>query len=828
MALALLVTFMVHPFGHAQVAPSGKFLKLNGIDQFLSIPDHADFNIAVGESYTLACRIKADNFNGVYSILSKGDMLSVESRYELYTRRSDTLPNLALNLFNADHTNLGSPFITTITPGTWFHVAWVFNASDKTSKLFVNGELLHTVINHAIGRRKIDNDSPLLVGCSLSEEGVHGKMQFWPGHIDELRIWKRALSYLQIGTDMRADTANPVGLVAAFDFSTINGRTVTDVSGQGHHGKLFGYEIKVIKTELPVGIGDRNERLTAFRVTTGSSSESIRQVVLELKGTDDLSDIAQIHLYHNGSKERFRPETANLIGTMKPARGKLVFESSIPLEPGENFFWVTADVSDRAKEGQKLGATVLSYTSGEGVLTKLPDVPGTRTILINHRLLFSGGDAGSRHYRIPALVTARDGSLVAVTDKRWNTPFDLPNHIDVVVRRSTDKGQTWSDPVTIAGNETAMGFGDAALVVNRRNGDIVCLFAADRAFFYSNTAAPIRTYQSISRDNGQSWSPPVDITAQIYGNEATDPMTRTWQGAFVTSGAAVQLSSGRLMAVLLVRETFSREISNFIIYSDDNAATWKVLPNRALLHGGEAKIIEINHGHLLMSVRKQGKRTFVVSKDHGMNWSIPFEKDEITDPSCNGDLIRYTSTQQGFQRNRILHSIPLATSRRNVSVLLSYDEGESWPVKKSIYPGPSAYSSMTVLSDGTIGLYYEVGEYEIYQMYFARFSLKWLTDGADVWSDRMASRIISSAESHENGFSFSVYPNPATDRINLSGTFLAGDLIELFNNSGVLVHSIRIEAPCNQATMQPGNLPPGIYLLRSGGTTRQIALLPPN
>ena len=81
----------------------------------------------------------------------------------------------------------------------------------------------------------------------------------------------------------------------------------------------------------------------------------------------------------------------------------------------------------------------------------------------------------------------------------------------------------------------------------------------------------------------------------------------------------------------------------------------------------------------------------------------------------------------------MLHTIPFAADRNNVSVLLSTDEGATWPIRKTIFPGSSAYSSITVLPDGTMGIYYENGENSIYQMYFVRFSLDWLTDGKDTY-----------------------------------------------------------------------------------------------
>ncbi len=63
---------------------------------------------------------------------------------------------------------------------------------------------------------------------------------------------------------------------------------------------------------------------------------------------------------------------------------------------------------------------------------------------------------------------------------------------------------------------------------------------------------------------------------------------------------------------------------------------------------------------------------------------------------------------------------------------LSYDEGKTWPVKKLIHAGPSSYSSLVRLPDGYIGLIYEGGEQHRREwIRFVRFSLSWLTDGAD-------------------------------------------------------------------------------------------------
>ena len=60
------------------------------------------------------------------------------------------------------------------------------------------------------------------------------------------------------------------------------------------------------------------------------------------------------------------------------------------------------------------------------------------------------GDYDSQYWRIPALVTAADNSLVAVVDKRGSSLGDLPNTISIMSRRSTDNGKNWSEPVVVA------------------------------------------------------------------------------------------------------------------------------------------------------------------------------------------------------------------------------------------------------------------------------------------------------------------------------------------------------------------------------------------
>jgi sialidase-1 len=114
-----------------------------------------------------------------------------------------------------------------------------------------------------------------------------------------------------------------------------------------------------------------------------------------------------------------------------------------------------------------------------------------------------------------------------------------------------------------------------------------------------------------------------------------------------------------------------------------------------------------------------------------------------------GSIIRH-SLATGGDKNRILFANPhyldradgqttpgRNRDRKNVSVKLTYDEGQTWPVSKSLEPGFSGYSDLAVLPDGTALCFYERGSVDGKSSYstglltVARFNLEWLTDGAD-------------------------------------------------------------------------------------------------
>ena len=332
-----------------------------------------------------------------------------------------------------------------------------------------------------------------------------------------------------------------------------------------------------------------------------------------------------------------------------------------------------------------------------------PDSIRLRTVI------YRPGDYNSKNYRIPAIITAKDGSLVIATDKRKNNDIDLPEDIDILINRSTDGGRTWSEPYTLMeGQGVGKGFGDCALVRTNDEGGLLAAFVGGCGFWQGRPENPLHTYIARSYNNGQTWTEPKDITDELYGAKCNNEVSRTWWSAFL-------------------RDTEEWAACNYAVYSDDNGETWQI-SGRASQRGDEAKVVELADGRILMSIRHEGERWYNISEDGGTTWRPETSAwPDLVATACNGDIIRYSTENEGG-RNVLLHSLPCAEERKNVTIYVSYDEGKTWPVSKCIVPYDAAYSSLCILPDHSIGLYVEESDGDTlgYSMVFYNFGLEWL------------------------------------------------------------------------------------------------------
>ncbi|MBQ0096027.1 MAG: exo-alpha-sialidase, partial [Bacteroidales bacterium] len=353
--------------------------------------------------------------------------------------------------------------------------------------------------------------------------------------------------------------------------------------------------------------------------------------------------------------------------------------------------------------------------------------PGCREILLSRKTVLGPGDFGSVGYRIPAIVTLPDGSLLISTDKRKDNDLDLPEDIDIIAQRSTDGGLTWSEPVTvIEGKGFNKGYGDAALAVTAK-GDVLCAFSGGPGLWASTLENPQGNYICRSTDGGLTWSEPEDCTSRLWGPKADNAECRSFHSAFFGSGRGLCLTKGKYAGrVMFVAAVHSKELNrfdNYVYYSDNDGKDWKV-SKCAFKGGDEAKVVELPDGKVLLSVRRSGERGYNISQDGGQTWGKQGTWPEICVNACDGDIINVGDSL-------LLQSVPNSMRRENVSVFVSRDNGKSWPYVKTICPYESVYSSMTVLPDGTIGMYYEENPDVSFDMVYANFSVEWLLNRSE-------------------------------------------------------------------------------------------------
>ena len=374
-----------------------------------------------------------------------------------------------------------------------------------------------------------------------------------------------------------------------------------------------------------------------------------------------------------------------------------------------------------------------------------PNAPSTPVYLPFIRV-FTGGVDGYTCFRIPAIVTTANGTVIAMSDGRIGSCGDIPTPLDLVIKRSFDHGATWgplqvvTDYGTVVGdvdtypfygqtNISRVSAGDAALLLDRANGRIWTLY--DNGGVVGG-ARKIKLELKYSDDDGVTWSPRIDV-------EALNPGLRTSTTEFLTGpGNGIQLSQGPFAGRLIFPVyAYNNPSASMVIYSDNHGASWQRSAN-SVTNGGEVQVAELPGGNLIASMRDNGfawsgVRTFATSTNGGMTWSAPYTNTgsppTLADPQCQGNIYRLTATNDS-NASRLIHANAAnAASRINMTLRISYDEGQTWPVSNLVYAAGSAYSSVTRLANGDIGLLFEKDPYG--NLDYARRSLAEISGGSD-------------------------------------------------------------------------------------------------
>lgn len=478
-------------------------------------------------------------------------------------------------------------------------------------------------------------------------------------------------------------------------------------------------------------MGKEMQTLCKLQVRSASEFPRIAKLNVKLRDNSDFTykDVVSYLVNSNFTRDLvdYRQDIVKK-SLHKPISGASVLELNYRIRRSDlkdAYIYITATINSNATEGSFVSSEILEASLNGKPLVVVSEGESKRKVFLEYQTLFAPGDYGSKNYRIPALLTTREGTVIAVGDKRKYNQTDLPEDIDIVLKRSRDNGKTWSKPILIAeGKGRHKGFGDAA-IVETQSGKLLMIFVGGTGLWNSTAEEPIRTYVVESVDDGLTWTAPRDITPQLFGRGCTNAMRNHWRGAFCASGNGCVTKSGRVLFATAVREGEAWSLNNYAIYSDDEGETWHV-SGPAMMGGDESKIIELADGKLLMSIRNKSKgpRFYNISHDGGETWATPAQWKELIEPACNGAIMRYQHPSRP-DLNILLHSIPFDSKyRRNGSIFISFDEAKTWPKHKVIYAGKTAYTDMAVLPDGNIGFFTE--EDDLMSLVFVKISPEYL------------------------------------------------------------------------------------------------------
>lgn len=336
-------------------------------------------------------------------------------------------------------------------------------------------------------------------------------------------------------------------------------------------------------------------------------------------------------------------------------------------------------------------------------------------------VVFTAGQDGYHTYRIPALFVTAKNTVLAFCEGRKTGAGDHGD-VDLVMKRSTDGGRTWSAQQVVyeEGGDAKVTIGNPCPLQDTTTGTLWLPFCRD------NRAVLIAS----SDDDGQTWSKPRDISAEVV------PPNWTWVAT--GPGIGIQLQRGERKGRLVIPSDQRAKMpdgehwSSHMMFSDDHGKTWKIsTPIEA--GGNECQVIERLDGSLLVNTRMQGNfegwRGTATSTDGGATWSAITQEKQLSCPKCQGSMLRYSDTQ-------LLVSNPNPGApfdgkpkgrRIDLTIRLSTDDGKTWPVAKLLHAGPSAYSSLGRLADGTVLCLYEGGTTNSSEaLRLARFNLDWL------------------------------------------------------------------------------------------------------
>lgn len=521
-------------------------------------------------------------------------------------------------------------------------------------------------------------------------------------------------------------------------------------------GADAGAQVSILAKNWPVMKNLDMNGVLRFKLQETPSSYADMSVTVDLSGSAALEDVESVSICIPPSGFDDVWETlaggvsvGTVLGTSPvSADGTArVAVDGASLVPGTAYsFWVSVKMKDNASLDGRVKVKLTDVSVGNSSLA-VPDVPAASqrigyAVAKSGDMITGGKQEGriSSYFRIPGIVRAKNGDLVAVYDIRYNSGTDLPAVIDVGVARSSDGGETWTRTAVAmdwdavmepdgSGYNSRWGIGDPAILVDENTGTLWLAAIAGTGLSGSASTNDVESSSTsqlviaFSTDHGATWSECRSINSQVRST------TAAWQSIFQGPGHGITVQGGEHDGTLV----FPAQIwhnsmgiaQSCIIYSKDHGRTWVCEEKNKNVTAGnygigtktsECAVAQLSDGSLMLNAKDENNskyRAVYTTADLGKSWT-QHETDRkaartLVEPKCQGSL--FSVLEAGRMRHVLFFSNPATSAgRREMTLKTSLDDGKTWPVGRQIQYDSrqcAGYSDICLVDDDHVGLLYE-------------------------------------------------------------------------------------------------------------------------
>lgn len=368
--------------------------------------------------------------------------------------------------------------------------------------------------------------------------------------------------------------------------------------------------------------------------------------------------------------------------------------------------------------------TLINQTALANISNRVSALEQWKTIYIDEtnkatKLLAKNVDFSANYFRIPWMTVTNQGTIIAGSDVRYNGSGDQ-TFIDLGYKRSTDGGQTWSEPKIAIRNKrvdaTYSRVMDGTILCDPYDNKIYLLgnsFESSAGNWTQSTESKDSDWDvllAISTDDGETFEEPISLR-HLGGSEIS-----MWLGGV---GTGIVMNNGTLVFPIQVSfvdkvRTGTHNTKSGIIYSTNHGETWQMCQSFVDAPSSECTIVEYD-GKLILNARSDGNknRRIFYTTDLGASWIAMRELSENTAQfnACQGHMINLPY-KDNRQEECVLFSHPTGNARNALGVSVLNARMSRFTSIGVVYPwGFDGYSCLAydIIRDRLYCLY-EVGD----------------------------------------------------------------------------------------------------------------------